>query len=225
VAEIRRLDPDILALQEVGYNMVGDLKGALSDLYPYRVVRLNGGRASLAVLSKHPLTEPEQQADPYGCMCQPVTVFVDGQPVTVINVHMWSPALQFRYGRRGQFYRTPRLTGFDTRTQDRAFDQLLERVDAVERPLLVLGDFNTTESQPNYRRLDERLDNAHAAVGWGPGHTWPNGIDWWGWHVPPAIRIDHIFYSDGWQPRAIRTGSLAGSDHRYVIAEFALNGR
>ena len=222
VTEIRRLDPDVLVLQEVGYNMVSDLETTLADLYPHQVLRLGGGRASLSILSKHPILAQDSSAGADGCMCQQVTLDVDGRPITLINVHMWSPAIQFRYGRRGQYYRTPRLTGFDARYQDAAFGQLLKRIDAVEGPLLVLGDFNTTEPQPNYRRLSARMDNVHAAVGWGPGYTWPNSIDWWDWQVPPVIRIDHIFFSETWQPRTVHTGTLAGSDHRYVIADLSL---
>lgn len=224
-AELRSLDSDILVLQEVGANMAGDLETLLGDLYPHRVVRLAGSRNSLAILSKHPILDQELPTVWDSCQCQQVTIDLDRQPVTLINVHMWSPTIQFRYGRRGSYYRFPRLAGFDARHQDSAFDQLLKRIDAVDGPLLVLGDFNTTEQQPNYRRLHARLGNVHAAVGWGPGYTWPDGIDWWGWQIPPAIRIDHVFHSDAWQPRAIRSGTLAASDHRYVVADLSLDKR
>jgi vancomycin resistance protein VanJ len=93
-------------------------------------------------------------------------------------------------------------------------------VEANGGPALVLGDFNTSDGQPLYRLLRRRLDDAYRAAGWGFGFTFPSprgsplGF--------PVVRIDYVFHDEFWATQAAWTGSLPGSDHRYVVADLLL---
>jgi len=46
---------------------------------------------------------------------------------------------------------------------------LLARLESVDGPLVVIGDFNLTDQQSLYRPLTRRLRDAHQESGWGDG--------------------------------------------------------
>jgi endonuclease/exonuclease/phosphatase (EEP) superfamily protein YafD len=152
-----------------------------------------------------------------GCRCLKVTLAIHGQEVTVINAHIWSPRISVE---RGSLI--PRIIHFDNRRQLLSFSALLLQNAATSGPLIVLGDLNTTERQPNYQRLNQVLHNAHARAGWGMGYTFPTNVSFRAIPVPPFVRIDHIFYNDAWRAVAAPSGRLSESDHAYVLADLVL---
>jgi endonuclease/exonuclease/phosphatase (EEP) superfamily protein YafD len=117
-----------------------------------------------------------------------------------------------------------KIDRFDTRHQTQTFDRLIEEIEQVDGPLILLGDFNTTERQRNYRRLLAYLEDAYTEAGWGLGYTWPNPDALHGMAPFPVIQIDHILVNDAWRPRRASTGRMAESDHLYVVAELAFRG-
>jgi vancomycin resistance protein VanJ len=214
---IQRLQPDYIAIQEVNWRMVQLFKNNLSTDYPYQIARTAGAGGGLALFSRYPL---DIAPSPYGvmsCQCITITSDVAGQSITLIIVHIWRPDIDLsRYGR------LPVVKQFSSGFQTPIFDQLLERIAAVDGPLVVLGDFNTTERQPNYWRLRRLLKDSFAQAGWGLGHTFPANLRARGWAIPPLVRIDHILISDHWQALAAWTGQLSTSDHGFVVADLAL---
>jgi endonuclease/exonuclease/phosphatase (EEP) superfamily protein YafD len=98
---------------------------------------------------------------------------------------------------------------------------LLDRIKQIDRPLLVVGDFNTSDRDRYYRLLSRSLTNAFQTIGWGLGMTFPI--------KPPVkiplVRIDHIFFSKQWQARAAWTHPGVGSDHQYLVANLQLDRR
>ncbi len=88
----------------------------------------------------------------------------------------------------------------------------------IEGPLIVLGDFNMTESQVVYGELTQTLLDAHKEVGSGLGNTRTplRGIG------PATWRIDFVFYTSDFQALSTDLGAFGGSDHRPVVAELAL---
>ena len=93
---------------------------------------------------------------------------------------------------------------------------LLSRLETVDTPVIVIGDFNLTDQHSSYRAITNHLRDAHTESGWGMGFTAryvPLGLPLW--------RIDYIFHSP--QMMALRTvlGEYGASDHRPVIAELA----
>jgi endonuclease/exonuclease/phosphatase (EEP) superfamily protein YafD len=105
--------------------------------------------------------------------------------------------------------------------QYRQITALTEDIAQVKTPLIVGGDFNTTEQAETYRFINQYLSNAHWEAGWGFGFTFPA-------HNPrykqipvltPMVRIDHIFYSDHFFARSAQTlATSGGSDHLPVVA-------
>lgn len=217
---VRELHPDVIAIQEAGIALSADLPRVLGDLYPHQELYPTGSAAGMAILSRHPIlaaAPPDFQRGGGGCNCQTVTLDVQGQSVTVINMHPWPPRMNF--GRLGS---VPVPTSYDTGNQDGLIQQLIEEIEAAESPLLVLGDLNTSERQPNYARLRRHLDDAFAQAGWGLGYTFPNGGRVGPIPLFPFIRIDYVFHDGAWVTHAAWTGAIDGSDHRFVAADLRL---
>lgn len=201
---IQQEQPDILLLQEVTPYIALTFQPALDNLYPgqpsYYAYDLNIGQV---VVSRYPIRPldsfPEQGRT------QKVLIEIPGGPIQVWNVHPTTPLAWSR--------------------QYRQISQLAEAITAVPGPLIVGGDFNTTEHSITYRLVNQHLNNAHWEAGWGFGFSFPahtprvKGLP----VVTPMVRIDHIFYSDHFFARQARTlPDSGGSDHYPVIAELSL---
>ena len=216
-ATVARLQPDVILLQEVGPALLRQLREAPAD-WPYQTSALAGGRASLAIASKWPILAQEFTSDWQGCHCLRVTLGWRDQPIEVINIHVWAPRYDIR-----EWQGLPVIRGFDAAHQNVTFDALLNDIAEIEQPLLVAGDFNTNERQPNYDRLLQvGLQNAHAESGWGLGLTFPRPGAVRRWLPLPLLRIDHVFYGDAWKARRVSVGVMHSSDHLYVVADLQL---
>lgn len=214
-ASLDEWQPDIIALQEVGSLLPRDL-ATLSETWPHQVHANIRVRTKVAFLSKVPILEVEADNTLEGCHCMQVVIDWHGRALRVIVVHIRSPRLGIS-NYRGQ---PIRLRHFDISEQEKAYAALLPLIAASREPVLVLGDFNTTEREPGYHALVEAgLQNAHAESGWGFGFTYPaphSRIDWW---PIPIIRIDHIFYDQAWRATQTWTAPLLGSDHQALLAD------
>lgn len=112
------------------------------------------------------------------------------------------------------------VKGFDASNQALAFEKLLALVQASREPVIVLGDFNTTERQAGYELMVEAgLKNAHEEVGWGLGLTFPAPFVMFDWLPFSLIRIDHVYFDSAWRAIETWTTTLMGSDHQAVIAD------
>lgn len=201
---IREEQPDILLLQELTPGMARALTKELANLYP-------GGPLYWAyepsvyqgIISRFPLTPVELAYDKG--RTQKVIATTPAGPVAVWNVHPSTPLPWSR--------------------QYRQISALVDDIAAVDGPLIVGGDFNTTDQSETYRLVNQYLHNAHWEAGWGFGFSFPA-------HRPrfkdipiftPVIRIDHIFYNSHFFARTARTLSdSAGSDHFPVTAKLSL---
>lgn len=128
-------------------------------------------------------------------------------PITVFNIH---PIKQSGWLRR---YR-----------QISAL--LAEDITTTDGPLILGGDFNTTDQTQTYRMVNKHLRNAHREAGCGFGFTYPASkfIFKGKALIPPLVRIDHLFYNDRLVPQKARTlKESGGSDHFPVVAEFLKN--
>lgn len=198
---IRQEQPDILLLQELSPPMARTLTRQLADLYPegqlywaYEPAVFQG------IISRFPLTPVELAFDKG--RTQKVIAETPAGPIAVWNVH---PNTPLPWSRQVQ-----QITG------------LVEDIAAADGPLIVGGDFNTTDQSEMYSRVGQYLHNAHWEAGWGFGFSFPADRPRFR-DVPiitPVIRIDHIFYSDHFSARAARTlDESGGSDHLPVTAE------
>ena len=100
-----------------------------------------------------------------------------------------------------------------------------EQIESVrgDRPLLVVGDFNTPVSSQMFQRHWGDFQSAFDQAGIGYGYTspckanrfWPENLPW--------ARIDHILCSPEWTVRSCQIGKSAGSDHRLIAATLRLS--
>ncbi|MEZ4661262.1 MAG: endonuclease/exonuclease/phosphatase family protein [Caldilineaceae bacterium] len=220
--EIQKLQPDIIALQEVPFDIEKAMVALLGDEYPYHRVQSVGSSSGIALWSKLPIIEAAQaNARLLGCICLKIVVELNERPITVMTTHIRSPEIYYRFRRSI----IPRITYFSSRDQDLIFRALFKQLAEANRPLILMGDFNTTEQQPNFALLRRQgLTDAHEAAGWGMGFTYPNPNLRYSWRrrLPPFIRIDHVLFSSEWRSLAAWTGSISASDHLYVVADLVL---
>ncbi|MBE7467571.1 MAG: hypothetical protein DPW09_35635 [Anaerolineae bacterium] len=205
VAEVARLvrqeQPDLLLLQELTPAMAQALTTQLTDLYPDgRLYWAYEPEVLQGIISRFPLTPVELAYDKG--RTQKVIAETPVGPIAVWNVH---PNTPHPWARQYQ-----QITG------------LVEDIAATPGPLIVGGDFNTTDQSEAYQLVGQYLNNAHWEAGWGFGFSFPA-------HRPrfrevpivtPVIRIDHIFYSPHFSAHSARTlEDSGGSDHLPVVAE------
>ena len=65
LATIRAEDPDILALQELNFNLAQAIKSELGDIYPYQALEPRDDPSGIGVLSKFPFNITGEKFPPY----------------------------------------------------------------------------------------------------------------------------------------------------------------
>jgi len=224
---LREHYPDVLAIQELSDWQASSLTPRLEQRYPYYALYPDSaGAAGLGVWSRYPIvseTTPDNGVT--GCRCQQLVLSVRGVEVRLVNVHTFAPhyALQYLQPVRSVGW-VPWPRGFSTAEQEPNFDRLVAEARDEDGPLIMVGDFNLTDRQPNYWRLRRHLQDAFREAGTGFGLTYPNQNVYLGrFRVPPLVRIDHIFHSAGITATNAYTEAIPGSDHRAVIADLAIS--
>jgi vancomycin resistance protein VanJ len=210
-AEIERYTPDFFGLRELEPSMAEALDDRFAERYPYHRVEPGCG-----FWSRYPILSYEafQLVEGQGAWAQQLVLDVDGRAVSVLSVHPRSPPV---YGI--PFSELPAVLPAEFPNQDRDTDLrgLLERLEGVGGPLVIIGDFNATDQQALYAPLTRRLRDAQRESGWGMGFTFSNRPD-----VGLALwRIDYVFYTPDLVALSTGVGDYGGSDHRPVIARLA----
>lgn len=216
---ITELQPDLIALQELGAPLTDNLRATWQEAYPYMELYPAATPAGMGIVSRYPFrttTLPDFDEET-GCNCQVVTVEIEGQTVTLINAHPWPPKIEFSFP-----HHWSNLLALNAVNQDPIFDQLLAQIAQVDGPLLVAGDMNTMPFQPNVQRLQSILTDTFVEAGSGLGYTFP--ADGTAYHLPsiPFMRIDYIFHNAAWRATTTNVDTITGSDHRYIIADLVL---
>ncbi len=203
---IREKDPDILLLQEVSREQLRELTLGLeknSNVSDPHWQVAYAPDAMQAVVSRYPIT-PLMVSRKLG-LAQAVRVDTAAGAITVFNVHP----------QRGNWKRRHwQLTTL-----------LQKHLLPTKGPVLLGGDFNTTDRSQTYRMLSRQLRNAHWEAGRGFGFTYPANLHAWGEFLPawPLVRIDHIFYNRHFQAVSAETlRESCGSDHLPVMANLML---
>jgi endonuclease/exonuclease/phosphatase family metal-dependent hydrolase len=175
LALIRRVAPDILALQEsdtarISLNNNDFVRYFAASLgyHAYYGPTTVAGTFGTAILSRYPLENPDvlfsySDSDEIGTAR--AEVVAAGRRFSIYNVHP---------------------DGSDAARL--AFAQTLLAEAQGKTNVIVLGDFNTRKDEPGYLLFDQAYANAWTTV--YPGEISPDGIDMSG-----RKRIDHIFVS------------------------------
>ncbi|HZG65837.1 MAG TPA: endonuclease/exonuclease/phosphatase family protein [Herpetosiphonaceae bacterium] len=219
-ALIREHDPDVLALQEYGFEQALTLEPILDRRYPYRA-SAPGGSSGLGVWSRYPILDwwarDDRRSD---CACQRMVLDINGDHVRFVNAHPRAPKFTFRHYLAGVRLPVSVLSDFRTAHQQPALDALVEEAARGDRPLILVGDLNTGDRQPNYWRLRRHLVDAYRVAGRGFGLTFPNAHERLGLlRLPLLVRIDYIFQSPSITAARAFTAASPSSDHRAVVAD------
>jgi endonuclease/exonuclease/phosphatase family metal-dependent hydrolase len=193
---------DLVALQEVSESQGRALEREISDSYPHRVIHARGV-AGKALLSKHPIADPQELLFPCGRAHLRADVEVSGRKLQVLVAHV--PLEHAAFSLFGP--------------AAREVDLLAERAMA-STPSLLVGDFNKTPFSLLYRRLRRHgLLDAFREVGMGCGFTFPIFGRYKRIPLPPLVRIDYVWHTSDLRAIRCRTGPDGGSDHLPLQAE------
>jgi endonuclease/exonuclease/phosphatase (EEP) superfamily protein YafD len=84
-----------------------------------------------------------------------------------------------------------------------------------DKPLIVMGDFNTPYDSVHLEPLKKMLQHAWLAAGSGCVETWPAFL--------PVLSLDQVWSGNGLRPVRCRHGITFRTDHRPVFAELRFN--
>jgi endonuclease/exonuclease/phosphatase (EEP) superfamily protein YafD len=201
-AAIREEDPDIVALQEFFPEQAG-LADLLRDRYPYGVRCQGGKRANLGLYSKLPFTAQMSEGEcPENAQGRQRTAHIivsfelsTGASFSLMTTHMDWP--------------------YPIERQREEFEDAAAAANAIEGPLLVVGDFNSTpwsyamksfEAETGLRRETRNL------LTYPELFTVPGGLA----RLEPFLPLDHVFQR-GMNVSELHLGAETGSDHLPVI--------
>ncbi|NJM48740.1 MAG: hypothetical protein HC860_23370 [Alkalinema sp. RU_4_3] len=199
--------PDVVVFQEL-VNAIGKtLRQSLEiqQRFPYQRFISD---SEFGILSRYPIEALPMPSLP-NCQFEEIKVTLPQQAISLVNVHLPTPIYQVR-----RLLSIPLLTGFNSHKQAQCYDRFLPYIDQISRPLIVLGDFNTSDRHWHYQWMHQRLTDSFKEVSWGFGFTYPGRA----WTVP-LVRIDYLFHSAQWRGRSAWTGKGAGSDHQFLVAD------
>lgn len=198
---IRRIDPDIVALQEVHRgtwqarfrDQLAELE-ALTGLHGYfapSYVQWGGGYGN-AILTRGEILKRE--VHPLPCIGEPralleATIRIDGATISFYSTHLTSWSRLNSAGRANQLKCLAQVVG------------------TSPHPYILAGDLNTGPDSPEMEAF--RRENVGQLATKGIGPTFPS-LD---------QQLDHIFTGPGWQVRSSRTWPVEASDHLPVTAE------
>ncbi len=203
---IRRIKPDIVALQEVHRktwqsrfrDQLAELESrtGLHGYFAPSYVQWGGGYGN-AILTRGQIVQAE--VHPLPCIGEPrtlleATIRIDGATISFYATHLtsWGPL-------------NSEIRGEQLRC-------LARQVRTSRHPYILAGDLNTDPDSPEMEAF--RRENVAQLASQEIGPTFP----FWG------EQIDYIFADHGWQVRASRTWPIETSDHLPVTAELMWSG-
>lgn len=217
--QLRVIDADVVAIQELSSVVADFLADALHDIYPYQALHpqdFGWHFRGVGLLSKYPIG-----ADRYWQFAelpethgqQRAVIRIDEQPIVIYNVHIW-PALALYSGEQAVLSRETTIA------HQAALSRLIGQVWTETQPLILLGDFNMSPQFQDYRVLTTRLTDSFRQEGYGMGYTYPAcGLG----PLGAFVRIDYIFHSPNIATHRSRVlDGCPVSDHHPVWAELLL---
>ena len=199
VALVKTEHVDVLALTELTPEAMAALEAAgLSGELAFHEARPEDDFSGTGLWSRYPLSDGGELD---GFMSHQIRAVIDaplGQ-VTVLAVHP----------------RAPRNSKHDV--WERELAELHSVLAAVDGPVIVAGDFNTTRDHKGFRDI-EALGYVNAADQAGTGFAPTFSV---GRGVFPFVVIDHVLERDtGMAALRTETVSIAEADHKALVVEY-----
>jgi len=215
IREIRAQDADLVGLQEFSEQTAEAIKTELIGEYPYQFLE-PGNQNGLGLISRYPFLTQGIDESRHG---QRVTIQLEGQTVTIISLHLAAPYIESHTSRR--LFSLPIITGYDTSAPNRQIDRLLAGIEKIDGPLIIMGDFNTSDREPHYAKMAAVLHDAFRETNWGLGFTFPDHKRFGPVIIPfPLIRIDYVWSKGGVLPAAAHVEcNNTGADHCFLVAD------
>ncbi len=227
VETVRATNADVVLLQELNQPIAEALWQELSEAYPYQIPELQTGKSGMGVISRFPLRPRHDIVLEESWIGRPqlVELLFHNTPVILLNIHATSLGLESQ----PHLIPTPSDISRTLRKQQHEARLISGFAHTSRSPLIVAGDFNTSELSDSYSLLTQHLSDSWREVGWAGGHTFP-GFGFSGTIASHPItvilplwliRIDYIFHSDHWNPIAAKVGPWdTTSDHRPLTVHF-----
>jgi endonuclease/exonuclease/phosphatase (EEP) superfamily protein YafD len=218
IKEIRTQGADLVGLQEFSEPVAEAVKKELIGEYPYQYLE-PGNQSGLGLISRYPFQTNSHDESGHG---QRVTIQLGGQTITIISLHLAAPSIEAHKSRT--LWSLPVVTGYDASAPNREIDRLVQGVDRIDGPLIVMGDFNTSDREPHYAKLAARMHDAFRETNWGFGFTFPDHKRIGPVTFPfPLIRNDYVWSKGGILPEAAHVEcNNTGADHCFLIADLRL---
>lgn len=226
VADIKRLNPDILCIQESGFNDMADSLLEPMNALPRRVSRAH---LSPAIYSRYPMVRAGRVDTMKNFVWADLAMHND--TVRVFNVHLHTTTINSddsRYIEQREFLDDGesdrklrdivlRLAE-NNRNRAQHAEMLDSMIDASPYPVIVCGDFNDTPTSYTYRTISRGLKDAFREVGAGYSYTYKGFFN--------LFRIDYVLCSGEFEPLSYGVvDSMAYSDHYPVFVRLRYNGR
>ncbi len=196
VERLKAQAADIIVLSELPSTQIAAISLRLQD-YPYQEVVSPSPVGSLAVFSKHPISDFEElnqgafAGRPQGIM------HIDYRSgFKLMIVHASAPWTYPRYRKR-----------------NRQLSALAQLANTLDDPLLMIGDFNASHRRKELKTLKASMSECRGGL--QRLASWPMFGSFW--------CIDHVFYSEHFQMKQFERLNFLYSDHLPVFAEFDLN--
>ncbi|HET9820292.1 MAG TPA: endonuclease/exonuclease/phosphatase family protein [Burkholderiaceae bacterium] len=219
-AEVRRLAPDVLLLQDAEGLRTARAGAAIVDGPPLFGLPHVAAVSQYVIASRLPLRECRiGRLDVPGASHRSLRCRVEheGASLWIVNAHLLTPRGGLMAARRDP------IDGVETWEENLArrlvqARQLAAEAAGIAGPRIVAGDLNATEASPvvqALRAVGLRDAFSEAGRGWGfsYGHTMRWGL--------PFLRIDHILVSREFEVLSSSVGGGDASAHRPVVADLA----
>jgi endonuclease/exonuclease/phosphatase (EEP) superfamily protein YafD len=213
---IRETDPDLVALQDWTSRHDSLFEGLNAAGASWKVRRegelLVASRFEIGEVRVLPLASIGVGPKSDRGAAASFEIITDRGSFHLVNLHFTSPhgaLLSFRED-GGELLRL---------NMERRWEQsaaVRELVDTLGGPVMLAGDFNTTDDSPILAEHWSDFSNAFHRAGRGLGLTYLNRTT--------QIRIDHVLADRHWSVLAFRLGPSIGSPHRALIVDLGLTG-
>lgn len=224
---LKRIDADVICLQEFHIKDVSGLKSYLSKKFrgynsEYYMNISNSGASGNVTLSRFPVRGKgkivfEKSAN----MALYTDIVAKGETMRVYNCHLESYSISlprivksFRNKDREFFRKTEEKVRRSITRRPRQVDMVLEKIAASPLPALVCGDFNDNPMSYTYYRISKGRSDSFVGAGRGFGATY--SFLW------PMLRIDYIIFPETFSAVSHFTPKVRFSDHYPVIAGLSL---
>jgi endonuclease/exonuclease/phosphatase (EEP) superfamily protein YafD len=219
---------DIIFFQEMNQKVEDGLKGNLSSHYPYQVYGMKTEPTKIArnsIFSKYPLNQLDSIIrGTWASLPQICRLMFQDRMIHVINIHAYPHKIGT--ANLSQIANSHQLREITNR-------EIIAYIDKINDPLIIAGDFNTTDQNYAYQIMRTRLIDVWREIGWGLGHSFGLRRDTFSNRKLPTfilnllpkwlVRIDFVFHSKEWTATKAKMGQWDGlSDHRPIIVDLVL---